>query len=458
MADTAAAKQEEKTDFTRGSIAGKLLRFMIPVFGALVLQAMYGAVDLLVVGRFGSKAGLSGVSTGSNILNLVTFVITALAMGLTVVISRDLGERKPEKIGPVIGGGTLVFLIIAAALCVVMTVFARNIAVWMMAPKEALALTTQYIRICGAGIFFIVAYNVIAAIFRGLGDSKMPLIFVAIACCCNIVGDLLFVAVFHMNVAGAALATVMAQAISVVLSLIIIRRKNLPFKMKRRDFSFNPEVKRFLKVGLPLSLQEFLTQISFLFICAFVNNLGLSASSGYGVASKLISFIMLVPSAMMQSMSAFVSQNVGAGKEDRAKTGLKIGMLFGACVGLGIVILVNFFGGAASSLFTTRASFIRDSWAYLKGFCPEAVVTAFLFSFYGYFNGHGRSTVVMVTGILQTFLVRLPLSYFRSVQAHPSLTKIGLACPTATAFGIVIALIYYLYMNKKLREPNVQRA
>lgn len=456
MADTATAKQEEKTDFTRGSIAVKLLRFMIPVFGALVLQAMYGAVDLLVVGRFGSKAGLSGVSTGSNVLNLVTFVVTALAMGLTVVISRDLGERKPEKIGPVIGGGVLVFAVIAGVLCVVMTVFARNIATWMMAPKAALALTTQYIRICGAGIFFIVAYNVIAAIFRGLGDSRMPLLFVAIACCCNIAGDLLFVAGFHMDVAGAALATVMAQAISVVLSLIIIRRKNLPFHMKRQNFSFNPEVRRFLKVGLPLTLQEFLTQISFLIICAFVNHLGLSASSGYGVASKLISFIMLVPSAMMQSMSAFVSQNVGAGKEDRTKKGLKIGIAFGVCVGLVIIVLVQLFGGAASSLFTTRAAFIRDSWAYLKGFCPEAVVTVFLFSLYGYFNGHGRSTVVMVTGILQTFLVRLPVSYFRSVQAHPSLTKIGLACPTATVFGIVIAWLYYLHMNQKMRQFKAQ--
>ena len=223
--------EQNQSDFTHGRIAGKLLKFMIPVFGALVLQAMYGAVDLLVVGRFGSRAGLSGVSTGSNVLNLITFVITALAMGVTVVIGHDLGERKPEKISPLIGGAVLVFAGIAVVLCLIMTIWAKGIASLMMAPPEALDLTAQYIRICGAGIFFIVAYNVIAAIFRGLGDSKTPLIFVAIACVCNVVGDLLFVAVFHMNVAGAALATIMAQAISVVLSLVIMSKKVVTFSL-----------------------------------------------------------------------------------------------------------------------------------------------------------------------------------------------------------------------------------
>ena len=434
--------EQNQSDFTHGRIAGKLLKFMIPVFGALVLQAMYGAVDLLVVGRFGSRAGLSGVSTGSNVLNLITFVITALAMGVTVVIGHDLGERKPEKISPLIGGAVLAF---------------EGIASLMMAPPEALDLTAQYIRICGAGIFFIVAYNVIAAIFRGLGDSKTPLIFVAIACVCNVVGDLLFVAVFHMNVAGAALATIMAQAISVVLSLVIMSKKDLPFTLKASHFRINSEVRRFLRIGLPLALQEFLTQISFMAICAFINRLGLEASSGYGVASKLISFIMLVPSSMMQSMSAFISQNVSAGKEDRARKAMLIGMVFGASVGVVILILVFRFGGAASSLFTTRQAFIQNSWDYLKGFGSEAIVTSLLFSLYGYFNGHDRSHFVMICGILQTFLARLPMSYIMSTQPHASLTHIGLACPASTVFGVIVALIYYGHMNRQMkREMKAQ--
>lgn len=448
--------EQNQSDFTQGGIAGKLLKFMIPVFGALVLQAMYGAVDLLVVGRFGSRAGLSGVSTGSNVLNLITFVITALAMGVTVVIGHDLGERKPEKISPLIGGAVLVFAGIAVVLCLIMTIWAKGIASLMMAPPEALDLTAQYIRICGAGIFFIVAYNVIAAIFRGLGDSKTPLIFVAIACVCNVVGDLLFVAVFHMNVAGAALATIMAQAISVVLSLVIMSKKDLPFTLKASHFRINSEVRRFLRIGLPLALQEFLTQISFMAICAFINRLGLEASSGYGVASKLISFIMLVPSSMMQSMSAFISQNVSAGKEDRARKAMLIGMVFGASVGVVILILVFRFGGAASSLFTTRQAFIQNSWDYLKGFGAETVATSFLFSFYGFFNGHDRSTFVMLLGMLQTFVVRLPMSYIMSVQVNASLTHIGLACPTSTLFGVVIALVYYLHLNQAIKKESAR--
>ena len=200
-------------------------------------------------------------------------------------------------------------------------------------------------RICGGGILFIIAYNVISSIFRGLGNSRLPLIFVAIACGVNIVGDLFFVAVLHMNVAGAALATVMAQAVSVVLSLVIIRREKLPFTMTRKDICFNREIGHFVRVGTPIAFQEILTNLSFLALCAFINCLGLAASSGYGVANKIVSFVMLVPSALMQSMSAFVAQNVGAGKEDRAKRAMVMGMSIGCVVGVFIGALSYFRGG-----------------------------------------------------------------------------------------------------------------
>ena len=209
----------EKNDFTQGSILKKLALFMLPIFGALVLQAAYGAVDLLVVGRFGSTSGLSAVSTGSQVLNLVTFVVTQFAMGITVLIARYLGEKKPERIGSVIGGAAVVFAVISAILFIVMIVFAHPISVLMQAPAEAVSLTTSYVRICGSGIFFIVAYNLLAAIFRGLGDSKSPLLFVLVACIVNIFGDLFLVAGLHLDAAGAALATVFAQAVSVVCAI-----------------------------------------------------------------------------------------------------------------------------------------------------------------------------------------------------------------------------------------------
>ena len=223
----------DKTDFTQGSILKKLSLFMLPVLGALILQAAYGAVDLLVVGRFGSTAGLSAVSTGSQLLNLVTFVVTQLAMGVTVLIARYIGEKKPEQIGAVLGGAAVVFAILSAAIFVLLVGFARPISALMQAPAEALTLTTRYVRICGAGIFFIVAYNLMSAIFRGLGDSRSPLLFVLVACLVNVAGDLLLVAGLKMDAAGAAAATVLAQAVSVVFAMVMLVKKELPFTIKK---------------------------------------------------------------------------------------------------------------------------------------------------------------------------------------------------------------------------------
>ena len=438
----------KEVNFTEGSIIKKLISFMIPILGSLILQAMYGAVDLLIVGRFGTTAGLSGISTGSQILNFVTFITTSFAMGVTVLISRYLGEKKPKKIGKIIGGATVLFTAISVILCIIMLVFARPISILMQTPKEALELTILYVQICGAGIFFIVAYNVISAIFRGLGDSKSPLIFVVIACIVNIIGDFIFVAIFNWNVAGAALVTVMAQAVSVVISLIIMKKKNLSFTIIKKDFCFNREVKRFIIIGSPLALQEFLTQMSFLALCAFVNRLGLEASSGYGVACKVVNFVMLVPSALMQSMTSIVSQNVGAKKEKRAVEVMTIGMKFGGIVGV-VFLLIYFQGAFLISIFTEDSSVIQKGYEYLLGFAPETILTAILFSFIGYFNGHENIIWVMIQGMVQTLLVRLPFSYCMSIQENASLTKIGLAAPVVTFFAIILNLIFYL-KNKKI--------
>ena len=444
----------DKNDFTQGSIPKKMIRFMVPILGALVLQAMYGAVDLLVVGRFGTTAGLSAVSTGSQILNLVTFVITALATGLTVLIARYIGEKNTEKIGPLIGGTTLLFLIISAVLFIVMVFGARQIALLMQAPEEAVDLTADYVRICGAGIFFIVAYNVIAAIFRGLGDSRSPLLFVLIACIINVFGDLLLVAGLHMNVAGAAIATVAAQAVSVVISLIIMIRRTLPFRMRPKDFRLGRACGTFLRIGTPLALQEFMTQLSFIAICAFVNALGLTASSGYGVACKVVNFAMLIPSALMQSMSSFISQNVGAGEEVRAKKAMLTVMTFGVIIGTAVFALIWFRGDLLTGIFTADAAVVRKGYEYLRGFAPETIVTAVLFSFLGYFNGHEKTVWTMLQGLAQTFLVRLPLSYFLSIRPDPSFTAIGLASPTSTLFGILLNAGFFIWMTRKMKAKR----
>lgn len=443
-----------KSDFTQGSILGKLIPFMMPILGALILQTAYGAVDLLVVGRFGTTSGLSAVSTGSQVLNLVTFVITQLAMGVTVLIARYIGEKKPAQIGALIGGAIVVFAIISVVLFVVMIGFSHPISVIMQAPKEAVSLTSVYVRICGGGIFFIVAYNLLAAIFRGLGDSKSPLIFVAVACVINIAGDLILVAGLKMDAAGAAIATVFAQAVSVILACIMLFKRHLPFKITKKDFRINMHCKRALKVGLPLALQECLTQVSFLALCAFVNRLGLEASSGYGVACKLVNFAMLLPSSLMQSMASFVSQNVGAGNEKRARKAMLTGIGVGLVIGCIVFVFIMFKGDLLTGIFTTDEAVVQNGYDYLRGFALETIVTAVLFSMIGYFNGHDKTVWVMIQGLVQTLLVRLPLAYYMSIQPDASLTKIGFAAPAATIFGIVLNVVFYICMNKKAGATN----
>lgn len=439
----------DKRDFTQGNILKKLVFFMLPILGALVLQAAYGAVDLLVVGRFGSTSGLSAVSTGSQVLNLVTFVVTQLAVGITVLIARYLGEKRQEQIGMVLGGAAVVFALISAGLFIVMVGLARPISVLMQAPEEAVNLTASYVRICGSGIFFIVAYNLLAAVFRGMGDSKSPLLFVLVACVVNIIGDLVLVAGLHLDAAGAAFATVFAQAVSVVFAVVILLKKDLPFKIRKQDFRLNAQCRRFLAIGIPLALQEFLTQLSFLALCAFVNRLGLEASSGYGVACKIVNFAMLIPSALMQSMASFVAQNVGAGKFRRAKqamfTGIGVGLVFGCLV----FVLVLLKGDVMAGFFSSDEAVIQKGFAYLKGFAPETIATAIMFSMVGYFNGNNKTVWVMAQGLIQTLLVRLPFAYVMSIQSNASLTKIGLAAPVSTMVGIILNVGFYLYLTRK---------
>lgn len=449
----------DQADFTQGSILKKLSRFMLPVLGALVLQAAYGAVDLLVVGQFGSTAGLSAVSTGSQVLNLVTFVVTQLAMGVTVLIARSLGEKREGQIGAILGGATVVFAVLSVGLFCLLVGFARPIAVLMQAPEEAVGLTVSYLRICGCGIFFIVAYNLLSAIFRGLGDSRSPLLFVLVACVVNVAGDLLLVAGCGLDAAGAAIATVAAQAVSVVFAVGMLRKKKLPFSLHKTDFCFNPQCKRFLGIGLPLALQEFLTQLSFLALCAFVNRLGLTASSGYGVASKIVNFAMLIPSALMQSMASFVAQNVGAGNQKRAKQSMLTGIGIGLAFGCAVFALVLLKGDVLVGIFSPDTEVVQKGFAYLKGFAPETIVTAVLFSMVGYFNGNDQTLWVMIQGMIQTLLVRLPLSYFMSIQPDASLTHIGLAAPVSTVVGIVLNIAFYIHWNRKQgARPSIKQS
>lgn len=444
---------EKTRNLTEGNILSSLMRFALPVFFALFLQALYGGVDLLVVGQFATTADVSGVATGSMLMQTITMIITGLAMGITILVGHRIGEKQPVEAGRAIGGGICLFAIFAVVLTFLLVGGAAILAQLMHAPTEAFTQTTMYIRICGAGSIFIVAYNVLGAVFRGIGDSKTPLMTVAIACVLNIIGDLLFVAVFHMGAAGAALATAISQAVSVLVSFLIIRKKPLPFIFSWRDIRFHRDIiGRELKLGTPVALQELLVGISFLIIQTVVNSIDVVASAGVGVAEKVCVFLMLVPSAYMQSMSAFVAQNMGAQKPARAKKALGYGIITALTVGLVMAYFSFWQGDVLSAIFSKEADVVTASHDYLKAYAIDCILTPFLFCFMGYYNGCGKTLFVMTQGMIGAFCVRVPMVFLMSHFAGASLFHIGLSTPASTVVQIILCLFMFAHLNKKQKE------
>lgn len=441
---------KKEYSFVEGSIFGSLIRFAVPVLGALILQAAYGAIDLLVVGQFGDASSISAVGTGSTFMQMVTFVITSLAMGSTVIIAQHVGEGKPKEAGDSVGTTIILFLILGVVLTIILEMCAGGIVSILQVPEASVDKAVTYIRICSEGILIIIAYNVISGVLRGIGNANLPLLFVGIACVVNIIGDLVFVALFHMDAAGAALATVLAQLVSVIASALVLKRQNLPISFSLEQCKIYPrELKRILNVGVPIAVQEAMVQISFLVINSIVNNMGLMPSAGYGVAQKLVSFIMLIPSSVMQSVSAFVAQNIGAGQAERARKGYYTAMVTGCAVGI-LIFLGGFFGGSfLSSLFTSDPEVIAQGADYLRGFSADCIFTCVLFGTTGYFNGRGISFPVMIQGISAAFLVRIPVSLFMSKLANTSLMLVGLAAPITTIYGIVFYMICFAVMRRR---------
>lgn len=441
---------------TEGNILSSLIRFSVPVILAMFLQAMYSAVDLMVIGHFASTADVSGVSTGGTILNVVTHTTTGLAMGVTVLVGNKIGEKKPEDASRVIGAGICLFAVFAVAVTMLLTLCAGPISIVMKAPEEAYAQTTQYIRVCGFGSIFIVAYNLIGSIFRGLGDSKTPLITVTIACIFNIFADLLFVAVFDMGAMGAALATVIAQAISVFALLFIIKKRPLAITLNKKDIRFDGEyIKHELKIGFPIALQEFLVGFTLLIIQSFVNALNVYASAGFGIGEKVCVFIMLIPMSFMQSIAAFVAQNIGAGKPKRATSALGWGIVLSAAIGIITGALSFFCGDALASIFNNDPDVIYNAHQYLKAYGIDCLLTPIVFCFLGYYNGHGKTMFVMLQSIFTGFLVKVPVAYFISKIPGVGLFEIGLAIPASSFVQIILCLGMFFVMRKKDKQIEI---
>lgn len=433
-------------NLTQGSILKVLIRFALPFLFSSFMQAFYGAVDLLVVGQFSGVSAISAVNIGSQIMQIVTCFVIGISMGVTVKLANTVGSHDDQTAAHIVGSTVVLFALLALVGTPLMLWQADNLAVLLHTPVEAMAETIQYVRICSAGLPFIIAFNVIAGILRGLGDSKTPMYFVGIACVVNVVGDLVLVSVFGMGVAGAAIATAGAQLVSSVFGIIYLLRNRFPFSFTRKSIRLNKfAVRGIAAVGLPIAMQDTLINISFILLTVIANGRGLVASSAVGVVEKLIMFMFLVPSAMLSAISAITAQNVGAGKPERAVQSAKYGAAIAAAFGIVMCALSWSLPSVLTAIFSTDAAVIREAGEYLKTYSIDCILVAFTFCINGYLCGTERSLVTFVHNVISIFLVRIPAAYVLSLAFPESLLPMGLASPLGSIASLLILAGYFLW-------------
>ena len=451
-----------KNNILEGSVFKAFIKFSLPILFALILQALYGVVDLWTVGRFSSTADISAVAIGSQTILIITGFLTGLATGVTVMLGKKIGEKDYKGASKTIISSVILFLILGLLMSILMVCLAKPIANLMNTPTEALEPTIKYIQICGGGIICIASYNLLSAIFRGLGDSKSPLLFVLIAAIINIIGDLVLIYTFKMGATGAAIATVASQGISVLLSLIYFKIKKPTFSFEKESFKVDKTAtKDIVKVGLPVGFQDFCSEISYLLLFAFVNVLGIAASAGVGIAEKIVIFVLLIPNTFMQSISAMVAQNVGANNLKRADKILKVGLILAIILGAIVSLMVFFFGESLSTIFIDKTienatETIKDSGIFLKATSIECFIFCIAYCFMGYLNGRGKTRFVMIQGLCAIFIVKIPYLYLATYVMKPNLFNIGLALVFSALFSLILCLIYFFVL--KYKEKKTQKA
>lgn len=441
-------------DLTKGNLVTTLLAFALPYIGANFLQALYGAADLLIVGRFCDSSAVSAVATGSQLMQTLVFFITGLTVSATVLIGKAFGAKQYEAITKIVNTMSICFFVAGVVLSVAVIACVMPLLNVLQTPAAALNSAKDYVVICSYGLLFIFAYNAISAILRGLGNSVAPMVFVAISCFINIVADIVLIGKFGMGAAGAAIATVLSQAVSVVIGLIYLRKGDFVFDFKFRQIKFDVQTaKDLFKIGIPLSLQDTLVPLSFLFLFSLANSFGVAASAAYGSVVRLNAFMMLPAGAFAMSLTALTAQNLGAGKMKRALNALKLSILFAFCFGVIFFIWQQVVPKSAIAIFTTDEAVLEEGARYLRSFSYDYLFVPFVFCLNGFFFGCGRTFFAAANSIFSAFAIRVPVAFLlTTLVASPSLFEIGIAPPCASVLSIIIAFSYleYLARTKKL--------
>lgn len=442
-------------NLTTGNVFKTVISFCLPFLLSSFLQTLYGMADLFIIGQFNGVESTTAVSIGSQVMHMLTVMIVGLAMGSTVMIGHAIGAEDKKKASKAIGNTITLFLILAVCLTVILIAAVKPIVAVMSTPEEAVSGSVSYLVICFIGVPFITAYNIISSIFRGLGDSKSPMYFVAIACGANIVLDYLFIGALHMGPAGAALGTTISQTISVILALVIIRRKQTGLSLTAADLRLQKEViGDILKVGIPISAQDGFIQISFIVITIFANRRGLSDAAAVGIVEKLIGILFLVPSAMSATVSALCAQNVGAGKHGRAKQTLQYACLICIVWGVTASIIMSIAAEPIVGLFSADTEVMRMGGQYMRGYVWDCIFAGMHFCFSGYFCAYGRSGMSFVHNVISILCARVPLAYLASVYFTETLFPMGLASTSGSLLSVIVCTIFFVWMQKHMKKDT----
>ena len=415
--------------------------------------------DLFIIGQFDGIDSTTAVSIGSQVMNMITVMIVGLAMGSTVVIGRSVGAGDKKRASNEIGNTITLFMVVSLVLTAVLLIFVKPIVSVVSTPTEAVDGTISYLTICFIGIPFITAYNIISSIFRGMGDSKSPMYFIAVACAANIALDYLFIGVLDFDTAGAALGTTLSQTVSVIVSLtVIIKRKNL-ISICLKDLK--PKVilmKNILKIGIPVAFQDGFIQISFIIITIIANRRGLDDAAAVGIVEKLIGILFLVPSSLLSTVSVISAQNLGAGKPERAKATLRYATIINVSIGIVSAVSMQFFAEGAVGLFTSDTNVILYGGEYMRSYVWDCILAGVHFCFSGYFCACGKSGISFLHNFLSIVLARVPIAYFASKMFADTLFPMGFAAPIGSVLSVIICVIAYIVINKKSKSSKAVSA
>lgn len=439
-----------KRNLSEGSIVKNIVFFSLPYLLSYFLQTLYGMADLFIIGQFDGIDSTTAVSIGSQVMYMITVMIVGLAMGSTVAIGRSVGADDKKRASNEIGNTVTLFMVVSIVLTVVLLILVKPIVSAVSTPTEAVDGAVSYLTICFIGIPFITAYNIISSIFRGMGDSKSPMYFIAVACAANIVLDYLFIGAFDLGTAGAALGTTLSQTVSVIVSLtVIIKRKNL-ISICLKDLKPKGNLmKNILKIGIPVAFQDGFIQISFIIITVIANRRGLDDAAAVGIVEKLIGILFLVPSSLLSTVSVISAQNLGAGKPERAKATLRYATIINVSIGIISAVSMQFFAEGAVGLFASDPNVILYGGEYMRSYVWDCILAGVHFCFSGYFCACGKSGISFLHNFLSIVLARVPIAYFASKMFADTLFPMGFAAPIGSVLSVIICVIAYIIINKK---------